>query len=169
MKRTKLLLLAIAMVASCSLSAQMAVTTDGSSADASAMFEVKSTTKGLLPPRMTETQRIAISSPATGLVVWCTDCGSNGEMQVYNGTAWTNMIGESAASWECGNSFIDTRDDKSYTTVQIGTQCWMAENLNIGSMINGSSNQTDNATIEKYCYSNNTSNCDTYGWSIPMG
>jgi uncharacterized protein (TIGR02145 family) len=39
----------------------------------------------------------------------------------------------------------------------------MAENLNIGTMINGSSNQTDNSTIEKYCYDNNTSNCDTYG------
>ncbi len=39
----------------------------------------------------------------------------------------------------------------------------MAENLNIGTMINGSSNQTDNGTIEKYCYNNSTSNCDTYG------
>ena len=30
-------------------------------------------------------------------------------------------------------------------------------------MINGTSNQTDNSTIEKYCYDDNTSNCDTYG------
>ncbi|MBP6460495.1 MAG: DUF1566 domain-containing protein, partial [Crocinitomicaceae bacterium] len=28
-----------------------------------------------------------------GLVVWCKNCGSNGELQVYNGTTWTNMIG----------------------------------------------------------------------------
>ena len=39
----------------------------------------------------------------------------------------------------------------------------MAENLNIGTMVNGNGNQTDNATIEKYCYSDNTTNCDTYG------
>ncbi len=39
----------------------------------------------------------------------------------------------------------------------------MAENLNVGSMINGSSNQTNNGIIEKYCYDDNTSNCDTYG------
>jgi uncharacterized protein (TIGR02145 family) len=39
----------------------------------------------------------------------------------------------------------------------------MAQNLNIGTMINGSSSQTDNAVIEKYCYGDNTGNCDTYG------
>jgi uncharacterized protein (TIGR02145 family) len=39
----------------------------------------------------------------------------------------------------------------------------MAENLNIGTMINGSGDQTDNGTIEKYCYSDNTSNCVIYG------
>jgi uncharacterized protein (TIGR02145 family) len=53
-----------------------------------------------------------------------------------------------------------------YTTIQIGAQCWMAENLNIGTMINGSINQTQNSPteiIEKYCYDDNTSNCDTYG------
>jgi len=54
-------------------------------------------------------------------------------------------------------------DGQIYNTVQIGTQCWMAENLNIGTMINGSENQTNNGTIEKYCYANITSNCDAYG------
>jgi hypothetical protein len=35
----------------------------------------------------------AISNPAKGLVVYCTDCGNNGELQVYNGVTWTNAIG----------------------------------------------------------------------------
>jgi len=47
--------------------------------------------------------------------------------------------------------------------VIVGTQCWMAENLNIGTRIDGANNQTDNSTIEKYCYNNSTSHCDTYG------
>jgi len=73
MKKTKLLLVAIAILASYSLTAQMAVTTDGSSADASAMFEIKSTEKGMLIPRMTYTQRTDITSPATGLLVYQTN------------------------------------------------------------------------------------------------
>lgn len=52
---------------------------------------------------------------------------------------------------------------KLYATVQIGDQCWLKENLNIGTMITGSQNQTDNNIIEKYCYDNIAANCDTYG------
>jgi uncharacterized protein (TIGR02145 family) len=61
---------------------------------------------------------------------------------------------------------IDSRDNKSYKTVTIGTQTWMAENLNFGTMINSTTstdNQTDNDIIEKYCYSNDSANCTTYG------
>ena len=52
---------------------------------ASAKLDVSSTSKGFLPPRMTDAQKTAITSPAAGLTLWCTDCGSTGEMQVYNG------------------------------------------------------------------------------------
>ncbi len=66
--------------------------------------------------------------------------------------------------WECGLPITDSRDGKSYNTVQIGTQCWMAENLNIGTAImNGTNNQTNNGIIEKYCYNNDINNCNTYG------
>jgi uncharacterized protein (TIGR02145 family) len=50
-----------------------------------------------------------------------------------------------------------------YNTVEIGNQCWLKENLNIGTRINDSQNQTNNQTIEKYCYDNNEANCDEYG------
>ena len=50
-----------------------------------------------------------------------------------------------------------------YNTVLIGSQCWMKESLNIGTMINGNQEQTNNSTIEKYCSDNNPANCETYG------
>ncbi|MBD3310882.1 MAG: hypothetical protein GF349_00060 [Candidatus Magasanikbacteria bacterium] len=52
---------------------------------------------------------------------------------------------------------------QSYGTLQIGSQCWMAENINIGTMINSSQAQTDNNIIEKYCLENNETNCNNFG------
>jgi hypothetical protein len=77
--------------------AQIGIGISNSAMNASAQLELSTTAKGFLPPRMTETQRNAISSPAAGLVVWCSNCGNAGEMQVYNGTAWTNVVGGTAA------------------------------------------------------------------------
>jgi len=50
-----------------------------------------------------------------------------------------------------------------YHTVKIGNQCWFRENLNIGTRINGIAEQTDNGIMEKYCYDDLESNCETYG------
>ena len=63
----------------------------------SAKLDVTSTSKGFLPPRMTRLQRNAIVSPVAGLIVWCTDCGTAGELEVYNGTIWTNARGKLAS------------------------------------------------------------------------
>ena len=64
---------------------------------------------------------------------------------------------------ECGMKMTDTRDGKTYSTVKIGTQCWMAENLNAGTKISLLKDQRDNGIIEKYCYDNNEANCSIYG------
>ena len=64
---------------------------------------------------------------------------------------------------KCGENLVDSRDGKSYTTVQIGTQCWMKQNLNIGIRIDSMTNHTDNGIIEKHCYRNEENNCDVYG------
>ena len=53
------------------LIAQVSVNTDNTQADPSAMLDVKSTTKGLLAPRMTQNQIALIAAPANGLIVYC--------------------------------------------------------------------------------------------------
>ena len=67
----------------------------GSSIDASAAFEVSSTTKGFLPPRMTATQAEAISSPAEGLLIYSTN-GSGATITSkgwwgYDGSTWVKL------------------------------------------------------------------------------
>jgi len=52
---------------------------------------------------------------------------------------------------------------KTYNTVRIGSQCWLRENLDVGTRIDGSQNQTDNSVIEKYCYNDDPDSCATYG------
>jgi len=323
-------LLIIAILIAVNLNAQVSINTDGSQPDNSAMLQVKSTTKGFLPPQMTTAQRDAIANPAEGLVIYNIECK---DVQYFNGAGWVplgntntaiapgtitgndnpcqyatgvtysvtpvpwmqgynwtvptdaiitsgqgtasitvtfgalsgvvcvsaygncwrglgsclpitlsplpaapiagvqvasqtqinwnwepvqgvtgykfnsvddystaedlgsittkteteltcntaytryvwayNTCGNStpvtfsqttsACSFACGSSFTDSRDNKVYTTVLIGSQCWMAQNLNIGTLINGSQEQTDNQVIEKYCYSDLESNCEIYG------
>ncbi|MBT3208007.1 MAG: PKD domain-containing protein [Bacteroidetes bacterium] len=65
-------------------------------------------------------------------------------------------------SWFCGD-FISDIEGNQYSTVEIGTQCWMAENINIGIKIPTNYPQTNNLIIEKYCYNNDTLYCNTYG------
>ncbi|HLF62649.1 MAG TPA: hypothetical protein VI603_02805 [Saprospiraceae bacterium] len=70
-----------------------------------ASLEVQSTTRGFLPPRMTDEERDAITSPAEGLMIWCNNCGAYGEAQVYNGLYWTNLNGTPPAGLEIGDNY----------------------------------------------------------------
>jgi hypothetical protein len=70
------------------LAQSVAINNDGSAADNSALVDMKSTTKGMLAPRMTTAQRTAIVTPATGLLVF--DNTTN-TFWHYNGTAWLEL------------------------------------------------------------------------------
>ncbi|PIQ68448.1 MAG: hypothetical protein COV91_04025 [Candidatus Taylorbacteria bacterium CG11_big_fil_rev_8_21_14_0_20_46_11] len=83
------------------------------------------------------------------------------------------------AAWACGDTLVDARDSKEYATVYItgADQCWMAEHINIGTMLCPgeticATNQTDNGTIEKYCYQGSEANCTSdgglYQWNETM-
>jgi len=81
------------------------------------------------------------------------------------------IVYQLTAQFSCGDILVDERDGQEYTTVLIGNQCWMAENLNIGQMLNqsGSTNQTNNGVIEKFCYNNDQAECDEYGGLYQWG
>jgi uncharacterized protein (TIGR02145 family) len=265
------LLLLITGILSGKTFSQVSINTDGSQADPSAILDSKSTTKGVLIPRMTQAQILAIPNPANGLQVFCTtdnkiyifissdnqwkeiaygtgslmlpatySIGTGGSCnnttthgQFYTGLPLSindyvtilvsvSNIGTYSISSDtlngysfnangsfsstgsqtvnlmgtgtpvsaladnftvtasngggtctfsisvqflapCGSQIIDPRDGKSYNTVLIGSQCWMAQNLNTGTKINGSGDQSNNSIIEKYCYNDIESNCDVYG------
>jgi hypothetical protein len=60
--------------------------------------------KGFLPPRLSNAQQANIPNAAPGLVVWCSDCGTNGQLQVYNGNDWTNMAGDPPETFVANSS-----------------------------------------------------------------
>jgi uncharacterized protein (TIGR02145 family) len=82
------------------------------------------------------------------------------------------IIIQSAPAFTCGNNLIDLRDNKEYPTVQIGSQCWMAANLNYGTMLISSLHQSDNCIPEKYCNNDLATNCQLgsiyYQWDEIM-
>jgi uncharacterized protein (TIGR02145 family) len=127
----------------------------------SALLELKSTNSGFLPPRMTYTQRNTIQNPVQGLIIYCTDCGTNGgEPQYYNGSSWFNINGNPAST-----NFMNL------PSVTIGTQIWSTKNLDLLTYRNGdpipqvtNASEWANLTTGAWCWYNNDSvNYSKYG------
>ncbi len=78
------------------------------------------------------------------------------------GTGYGNEV-EFTITVTPGSDLTDSRDGKVYKTAQIGSQLWMAENLNVGIKVSDAVGQSDNGVIEKYSYDNDESNSDVYG------
>ena len=109
----KKLLLSVAIIATSFTGfAQVGIGTP--TPDASSVLEVKSTTKGFLPPRMTQIQMDAISSPTEGLIVYCTNCTPKG---FY---------------YHDGSDFVSFSNQVSFSTIDIRSRTdttWMHYNL----------------------------------------
>ena len=156
MKKTILTtVLMIALAITTNSNAQVGIGVSTANINQSAQLDVVSTTKGFLPPRMTEAERnlIPVTSASAGLQIWCTNCGVYGETEVFNGYSWTNMIGAAAAA----GPDLTPR-------VTIGNQIWTAQNLNVSTYRDGTPiPKVENAatwaslTTGAYCYYNNDS------------
>jgi hypothetical protein len=90
------------VIASLATNAQVGIGVAATDVEASAQLEVKSTTKGLLSPRMTEAQKNAISTPATGLLIYQTD-GTSG-FYYYDGSIWKQGLGPQGVAGAAGAS-----------------------------------------------------------------
>lgn len=90
---------------------QVAINTDGSNPDPSAILDVKSTDRGILVPRMTTAQRSAIASPASGLLVFDSDTQS---FWFYSAGSWLELTDQSSQQWIPSGSSI------SYTSGNVG-------------------------------------------------
>ena len=73
-----------------------------SASSSSAVMEANSTTQGFLPPRLTTTQRDAITSPVAGLTIWNT---TNTQLEVYDGSYWKNMVGLLVSPLQVGDEY----------------------------------------------------------------
>jgi hypothetical protein len=103
MKKITLLILALFSVLSY---AQVGINTN--TPDSSSALDIESTTGGILIPRLTETQRDAISSPATGLMIYQTDQTTG--FYFYDGTTWRRIEGIQGPQGIPGNDGIDGID-----------------------------------------------------------
>ena len=112
----KLLLLAL-VVLSMTLQAQVKIGSNPTTINSSSLLELESTTKGLLPPRMTNAQMTAITSPAKGLMVYCTDCSPAG-LYTYSGSAWS-AVGDTSSGGSSSSGGVSA--SMAFTT---GTWIW---------------------------------------------
>jgi len=107
----------------------VSINIDGSAPDASAILDVKSTTKGFAPPRMTQYEMLNIAEPAAGLIVFNT---TNKCLYYYDNTTWADL-----QFCDCGH-VVDV-EGNFYRAVKVGDQCWMAENLKTTKYSDGTS------------------------------
>ena len=82
--------------------AQVGVNTN--TPDASSALEIESTTGGILIPRLTQTQRDAITAPATGLMIYQTNQSTG--FYFFDGTVWTKINGVAGPQGEAGSQGI---------------------------------------------------------------
>lgn len=82
---------------------------------------------------------------------------------IYNSGA--RIVSQTGTFWVIDNGNFTLKSESATnlaTMANLKIQNDMKDNLNVGTSIDGTSEQTNNSTIEKYCYNNIEANCDIY-------
>jgi hypothetical protein len=100
------------------------------------------------------------------LLIVNTLSAQNKNLTIYYSGDSTRVVNianvDSMTIFICGVSKVNY-GGKDYNTVLIGDQCWLKENLDIGTRINSGTTASNNQVIEKYCQQDLPANCDIYG------
>ncbi|MEQ8239149.1 MAG: tail fiber protein [Cyclobacteriaceae bacterium] len=107
-----------------------------STADASAILDVQSSSKGLLLPRLTEQQRTTIAKPAAGLLVYQVD-NSDG-FYFYDGTVWVHLTTDqniAADITDAGSGKVITYTERSNLEALIASDAANIETAGSGDVI----------------------------------
>jgi hypothetical protein len=148
----------------------LCVSANFNSPNASAILQADSTTQGFLPPRLTTTQKNAITTPVTGLEVY--DSTTN-TPNYYNGTTWVGVASNQSTGLSPG-LFAQTSDSTpvANTTVEttlistgVGTLSVPANQFQVGASyiayLSGVISSQNNATMEIHLRSNGFVLADT--------
>jgi hypothetical protein len=136
--------------------------------DASAALDIKSTTRGVLVPRMATTQRTAISSPATGLLVYDNDLNS---FYYYNGSNWASLVTASTdnlgnhtatQNLKLGNNFLNNDGDNEGLSVDSEGRVTIKSTTTTAPAINIMTGNTPAYRISQ----DNTSGFPAYTWEL---
>lgn len=121
------------------------------------------TSGGTINTQLNKSDKTTLETILDSLVATSTIIGRKTFTNLPNFVSITLDLGNLIIERFCPDCPTVLYEGITYHTVLIGTQCWLKENLNVGIMIPGSQNASDNGVIEKYCYDNDTANCTTYG------
>lgn len=122
----KIVVLLLILISTIMGFSQVGINSDGSSPDNSSMLDIKSNSKGVLIPRMTQSERSSIGSPANGLLVYQTN--GVGGFYFYDGSSWVRLAGGSETVYTSGvgidvsnNVITNTSPDQVVTLTSGGS------------------------------------------------
>ncbi|MEM1321850.1 MAG: hypothetical protein AAGG75_16440 [Bacteroidota bacterium] len=147
--KTTALLLLLMLSSSPAAFSQIAINRNGIAPVSSAMLEITSPDKGLLIPRMTESNKENIANPATGLMIYQTD-GKDG-FHYYNGTGWIPIQGLPSSAI----IYSETEDNEELSNA--GYQLWGRDSMTIDSafLLNDANTWADLSTVNYPGYRRN--------------